>query len=311
MNKKSQVRQCFSKILEMVLAQHSDKSTSKLFAKNRNEGSLNQSQKIVLKALLALQAFSMTCMISANAFGTRRSVETPSAANIVIVHGAFADGSGWEAVYHTLTNDGYRVTIVQNPLVSLDADVTATKNSLANPAFENGSVVLVGHSYGGAVITQAGDDPKVKALVYVAAYVPDAGESVGDLLGKADKSFAAPPIVIDGAKGIGYLDREKFPEAFAADIERSKAEFLAASQAPLGLAAVGTKLTTAAWRVKPSYYIVASKDQMIPPTDERSYAVKAKAVQKFEINSSHAVYLSHPDEVAKVIEQAASEQRVK
>jgi len=225
------------------------------------------------------------------------------AKNIVIVHGAFADGSGWEGVYRILTNDGYNVTIVQNPLVSLAADVTATQNVLAN---QNGPVVLVGHSYGGAVITEAGNDPKVKSLVYVAAYVPDAGESVGSLLAKADPNAPAPPILIDGKKGIALLDRAKFPEAFAADIDRSKAEFLAASQAPLGLEAVSANITTAAWRAKPSYYIVSSEDRMIPPADQKLMATRARSVQ-FEIKASHAVYISQPEKVAKVIERAAAE----
>ncbi len=228
--------------------------------------------------------------------------ENPEAKNIVIVHGAFADGSGWEGVYRILTDDGYKVTIVQNPLVSLEADVTATQNVLAN---ESGPVVLVGHSYGGAVITQAGDDQKVKSLVYVAAYVPDVGESVEDLLKKADQSVPAPPILIDGKKGIALIDRAKFPEAFAADIDPKKAEFMAASQAPLGLLAVSAKITKAAWKNKPSYYIVSSQDHMIPPSDERKMATTAKAVQQFEFDASHAVFISHPEEVAKVIEQAA------
>lgn len=226
------------------------------------------------------------------------------AKNIVIVHGAFADGSSWESVYRILTKDGYHVTIVQNPLVSLDADVKATQDALAN---QNGPVVLVGHSYGGAVITQAGNEPKVKSLVYVAAYVPDAGESVGDLLGQADKNAPAPPILIDEKKGIALLDRTKFPAAFAADIESSKAEFLAAAQAPLGLAAVGAKVTIAAWKTKPSYYIVSSQDRMIPPGDERKFAAKANAVQTVEIKASHAVFISQPSQVAKIIEKAATE----
>jgi pimeloyl-ACP methyl ester carboxylesterase len=208
------------------------------------------------------------------------------AKNIVIVHGAFADGSGWEGVFQILSKDGYKVTIVQNPLVSLEADVMATQNVLAQ---QDGPVVLVGHSYGGAVITQVGNDPKIKSLVYVAAYVPDAGESVGDLLGQADKSVPAPPILIDGKKGIALIDRAKFPEAFAADVDRHKAEFLAGSQVPLGLAAVGTKITTAAWKTKPSYYVVASQDRMIPPEDERKFALKANAIQKFEITASRAL----------------------
>ena len=255
--------------------------------------------KLSLMFGLLVCSFSV---IHCSAHPTREARNSNSAKNIVIVHGAFADGSGWENVYHILTNDGYQVTVVQNPLTSLDADVTATQKVLAD---QNGPVVLVGHSYAGAVITQAGNDPKVKSLVYVAAYVPDVGESVGDLLGQADKNVPAPPILIDGKKGIALIDRTKFGEWFAADVSPSKTKFMAASQAPLGLTAVGTKITTAAWRTKPSYYIVASDDRMIPPSDERNFAAKTKAVQTFEIKASHAVFISEPDAVAKVIELAA------
>jgi pimeloyl-ACP methyl ester carboxylesterase len=224
--------------------------------------------------------------------------------NIVLVHGAFADASGWEGVYRILTKDGYNVTMVQNSTSSLAADVTATQNVLAN---QDGPVVLVGHSYGGAVITQAGDDSKVKSLVYVAAYVPDEGESVGDLLAQADKSVPAPPILIDGGKGIALLDRAKFPTAFCADVNVDKAQFMAASQTPLGLSAVGTKITSAAWKAKPSYYILPGDDHMIPPSDEKKMATRAGSVQ-FEIQgASHAVFISHPAEVAKIIEMAASQ----
>jgi pimeloyl-ACP methyl ester carboxylesterase len=258
--------------------------------------------------VLAVMALSLTLTACAQAQVARNTV---SAKNIVIVHGAFADGSGWEGVYHILTKHGYNVTIVQNPLVSLDADVTATKNvltNLANPVNPNyGPVVLVGHSYGGAVITQAGDDPIVKSLVYVAAYVPDVGESVGDLLAAGDKRVPAPQtILIDQEKGIALVDRAKFPEAFAADVNRKKVEFMAASQAPLGLPAVGTKVTAAAWKTKRSYYIVASEDHMISPADERMFATKAKAFQQFEFKASHAVFISQPEKVAEVIEKAAS-----
>ncbi len=255
-----------------------------------------------MKKVMSLMGI-LTILICQVSCATAQARSPSSLKNIVIVHGAFADGSGWEGVYRILTNDGFKVTIVQNPLVSLDADVTATQNVLD---LQNGPVVLVGHSYGGAVITQAGSDPKVKSLVYIAAYVPDVGESVGDLLGAADKTMPAPPILIDGKKGIALIDRSKFAEAFAADIDRRKAEFMAAAQAPLGLQAVGTKITTAAWKTKPSYYIVSSEDRMISPADERMFATKAKAAQTFEFKASHAVFISHPDEVAKVIEQAAA-----
>lgn len=249
--------------------------------------------------LAAFQALAIACATPA----TAHAEGSVTAKSIVIVHGAFADGSGWEGVYRILTKDGYNVTIVQNPLVSLDADVTATQNALAN---QNGPTVLVGHSYGGAVITQAGNDPKVKSLVYVAAYIPDAGESVGDLLAKADPSFPAPPILIDPNKGIALLDRAKFPEAFASDLDREQAQFLAAAQVPLGLLAVGSKITAAAWRTKPSLAIITGEDHMIAPDDQRSMATRAKAFQ-FETKASHAVYITQPDKVAAVIEKAASE----
>ena len=226
--------------------------------------------------------------------------------NVVIVHGAFADSSGWEKVSGILSEKGYHVTLVQNPLVSLDADVAATKKALAK---QDGPAVLVGHSYGGAVITQAGIDPKVKSLVYVAAYVPDVGESVGDLLASADKGVPAPPIVIDGKKGIAFIDPAKFAEAFAADVAKidpATVKYMAENQIPLGLPAVGTKLTEAAWRTKPSYYVVATEDHMIPPSDERGFANKLNAVQKFEIDGSHAVFMLHADQVAEIIMKAAS-----
>lgn len=250
-------------------------------------------------SLAVFQAFSVACATPA----TARAASPTSAKNIVIVHGAFADGSGWEGVYRILTKDGYKVTIVQNPLLSLDADVTAMQNALAN---QSGPTVLVGHSYGGAVITQAGNDPKVKSLVYVAAYLPDVGQSVGDLLADADPTFPAPPILIDPQKGIALLDRAKFTDAFAADIDREQAEFMAASQAPLGLQAVGTKLTRAAWKTKPTFAIITTEDHMISPADQRRMIRPANASQT-EIKASHAVYISHPDQVAAVIEKAASE----
>jgi pimeloyl-ACP methyl ester carboxylesterase len=224
------------------------------------------------------------------------------ARSIVIVHGAFADGSGWEGVYRILTRHGYDVTMVQNSTVSLAADVTATRNVLAN---QTGPVVLVGHSYGGEVITQAGDDPKVKSLVYVSAYAPDAGESLQSMTAKADASVPAPPI-LPPSNGFLLLDRAQFPAAFAADVERHKAQFMAAAQVPLGLQTFAEKVTTAAWKSKPSYFIISSDDRMIPPADEKMMATRARSVQ-FEFKASHAVYISRPADVAKVIEKAASD----
>lgn len=221
--------------------------------------------------------------------------------NIVIVHGAFADGSGWESVYRILTNDGYNVAIVQNPLVSLTADVAATENVLAN---QNGPVVLVGHSYGGAVITEAGNDPKVRSLVYVAALMPDAGESVASLIGKPDPN-ASPSPILPPQNGFLFVDKLKFPGSFAGDVDLEKAKFMAASQAPLGVEAFTGRITKAAWKTKPSSYILTTEDKMVPLEAQRGMATRAKAAQ-FEIKASHAVFISQPEEVAKVIERAAN-----
>jgi pimeloyl-ACP methyl ester carboxylesterase len=280
-------------------------------------------QMLFLSAAITIPVFLGGFAVAENHTDVARKVSSHvEAKNIVIVHGAFADGSGWEGVYRILKKKGYNVTIVQNPLVSLEADVTATENvlsDLADPKNKNyGPVVLVGHSYGGAVITQAGNSENVKSLVYVAAYVPAEGESVGDLLNKdailrkANPNIPTPPILIDDKKGIALLDRSGFSEAFAADVAKinpEKTNFMASSQAPLGLSAVGSKITKAAWRTRPSYYIVASEDHMIPPANERAMArmaTKANAVLQFEFKASHAVYLSLPEKVAKVIEEAAS-----
>jgi pimeloyl-ACP methyl ester carboxylesterase len=250
--------------------------------------------------MLTLGAFGLLAGSFAAAENTAN--QHASAKNIVIVHGAFADGSGWEGVYRILTKDGYNVTIVQNSTVSLAADVTTTQNALAD---QNGPVVLVGHSYGGEVITQAGDDPKIKSLVYVSAYAPDAGESLQTLTANADPSVPPPPI-LPPKNGVIFLDRAKFPAAFAADVGRHKAQFMAASQVPLGVQTFTDKITTVAWKTKPSYYIISGEDHMIPPADEKKMATRAKSVQ-FEVKASHAVYVSRPDEVAKVIEKAASD----
>ena len=226
---------------------------------------------------------------------------TVHAKNIVIVHGAFADGSGWEGVSRILTNDGYNVTIVQNSTLSLAADVTATQNVLAN---QNGPVVLVGHSYGGEVITQAGNDPKVRSLVYVAAFVPDAGESLQSLTANPNPSVQGPPI-LPPKNGFLLLDPAKFPEAFAADVNRAKAQFMATSQVPLAVQTFTDQITTVAWKTKPSYYIISSEDRMIPPAAEKMMATRANSVQ-FVFKASHAVYISQPYAVAKVIVRAAS-----
>ncbi len=219
--------------------------------------------------------------------------------NIVLVHGAWADGSGWEEVHNILTEKGFIVTIVPNPNTSLADDIKITKSVLS---LQNEPTVLDGHSYGGAIISEAGDHPNVKALVYVAAFVLDAGESLFKMLKDAPPDPNSP--ILPPTDGFIWLDRNKFHANFCADAPASKAKFMANSQVPVGLAAFDTDLTTAAWKTKKSWYIVATEDKMIPPDAERGMAKRANA-EVTEIKSSHAVYISHPAEVAKVIEKAA------
>jgi pimeloyl-ACP methyl ester carboxylesterase len=222
--------------------------------------------------------------------------------NIVLVHGAFADGSGWQGVYDHLTADGYRVAVVQNPTLSLAGDVVATRqilDGLGAPA------VLVGHSYGGAVITEAGNHPNVAALAYIAAYVPDQGESVGTLIGEAPADAPAPPI-LPPQDGLLFLDRDKFAAAFAADVPEKLAAFMADSQVGLGVDAVSGAVSEPAWRTKPSCYLVTTNDRMIPPAQQRAMSERAKATVT-ETPANHAVYVSQPTVVAAVITQAAQE----
>jgi hypothetical protein len=218
--------------------------------------------------------------------------------SIVLVHGAWADGSGWEEVHNILTEKGFNVTIVPNPNTSLADDARITKAVL----LQNGPTVLVGHSYGGAIITEAGDHPNVKALVYVAAFVLDAGESLFKMLKDAPPDPNSP--ILPPVDGFIWLDKNKFHANFCADVPSSKAKLMADSQVPLGLAAFNTDLSVAAWKTKKSWYIVATEDKMIPPDAERGMAKRANA-EVTEIKSSHAVYISHASEVARVIEKAA------
>jgi pimeloyl-ACP methyl ester carboxylesterase len=226
---------------------------------------------------------------------------TQKVKDVVIVHGAFADGSAWQSVYRILTSKGYSVTVVQNPTISLDGDVAATKRVIDA---QDGPVILVGHSYGGSVISQAGSDPKVVGLVYIAAFALDNGESVGSLLKNLPPGTPAPP-VLPPQDGFLLLDREKFPAAFAADVKPDVAEFMASSQVPWGVAALNGVVTDAAWKTKPSWYLLTTEDYMIPPELERFMAKRAGS-KVVEIKASHAVFLSHPDAVASLIEQAAS-----
>ena len=223
-----------------------------------------------------------------------------SALTVVLVHGGFVDGAGWEGVYNILKNDGYNVSIVQNPTTSLADDVAATRRTIAQA---QGPVVLVGHSYGGVVVSEAGRDPKVEALVYVAAFAPDKGESVETLIKNPPPGAPVPPI-LPPQEGYLFLDRAKFRASFAADVGEAKAEFMADSQVPWGVAALAGAVTEPAWKSKPSWYLVATEDKMIPPPAQRQMAARAGSTVA-EAAGSHAIYVSKPEAVAALIAKAA------
>ena len=223
-----------------------------------------------------------------------------SAVNVVLVHGGFVDGSGWQGVYEILKKDGYRVTVVQNPTLSLQGDVEATHRAL--DALE-GPAVLLGHSYGGVVITEAGSHDKVAGLVYIAAFVPEKGESVVSLTSDPAPGAPVPPI-LPPQDGFLFLDRDKFHHSFAGDLSAEDAEFMADSQVPWGHDAAGGTITAPAWRSKPSWSLVATDDRMIPPAVQRSMSERARA-KVTEVAGSHAVYVSQPEAVAYLIKQAA------
>jgi pimeloyl-ACP methyl ester carboxylesterase len=225
---------------------------------------------------------------------------TKASVSVVLVHGGFVDGSGWEDVYKILKKDGYDVSIVQNPTVSLADDVLVTKRVLAVQTLP---AILVGHSYGGVVITEAGTDPKVAALVYIAAFAPDKGESVGALIKDPPPGAPVPPI-LPPQDGFLFLDRAKFPAAFAADVAKEKAEFMADSQVPWGLEALNGAVSEPAWKSKPSWYLIATDDKMIPPPAQRLMSKRAGSTV-VEAKGSHSIYVSQPGAVAALIEQAA------
>src|SRR6188472_2413706 len=220
--------------------------------------------------------------------------------NIVLVHGGFVDGSGWQGVYKALKKNGYAVTIVQNPTFSLADDVAVTKRALAA---QSGPAILVGHSYGGVVITEAGNDPKVAGLVYIAAFAPDKGESVTALIQNPPPGAPVPPIM-PPQDGYLFLDRAKFRESFAADVAPDSAAFMADSQVPWGLEALNGAVSEPAWRTKPSWYLVSTEDKMIPPDAQRAMSKRAGSTVA-EVKGSHAVYVSQPQAVAAIITKAA------
>ncbi|HEX3640986.1 MAG TPA: alpha/beta hydrolase [Ktedonobacteraceae bacterium] len=227
--------------------------------------------------------------------GTSRSTDI----TIVLVHGGFVDGSGWEGAYQLLKKDGYRVAIVQNPTLSLADDVAATKRIIHA---QDTPVLLVGHSYGGAVITEAGNDPQVAGLVYIAAFAPDRDESVATLIQDPPPGAPVPPI-LPPQDGYLFLDKAKFPAAFAADVEEEKAAFMADSQVPWGVGALQGTISEPAWKTKPSWYLVATDDKMIPPRAQRFMSKRAGSTV-IEVAGSHAIYVSQPDAVAVLIEKA-------
>ncbi len=226
----------------------------------------------------------------------QQPVEKAKVKNVVLVHGAWADGSGWHRVHDLLRAKGYAVSIVQNPLTSLAADVAAVHRVLAR---QNGPALLVGHSYGGVVITEAGNAPNVAGLVYVAAFVPDAGESVASML-----EGGAPPPVQPSTDGYLFFDAAIFPQAFAQDLPPAQAAFLATAQIPPAAAAFEAKVTQPAWKTHSSWYLLSTEDRIIPPAAQRQMAGRAKASIK-EVRASHASYISQPEAVAEAIDQAA------
>lgn len=253
-----------------------------------------------LKSISAALAMTGTIAISGPA---AYAASAPSVRNIVLVHGAWVDGSGWKPVYEILTKDGYNVTLVQQPLTSLEDDVAATRRVVA---LQPGPTILVSHSYGGTVITEAGNDPKVAGLVYIASHQPDAGESEGG----NGKPYPTPTsrarAIQTTPDGFTYLDPAQFPKLFAPDLPRAQAEFEARAQILTSARVFSTPVTSPAWRVKPSWALVAGADQIISPDLERMYAKRAQSHVVEVPGASHSVYESHPKEVAALIEEAAT-----
>ena len=245
-------------------------------------------------------ALGVALLFGSAALAVAQTSNSESVRNVVLVHGGFVDGSGWEPVYNALKKDGYRVAIVQNPTISLADDVAVTRRVIDA---QDGPVVLVGHSYGGAVITEAGNDPKVARLVYIAAFVPDKGESVSTLIKDPAPGAPVPPI-LPPQDGYLFLDKAKFPAAFAGDVAGDKAAFMADSQVPWGVGALSGSISEPAWKTKPSWYLVATADKMIPPDAQRAMSRRAGAAA-VEVEGSHAIYVSRPEAVASLIEKAA------
>ncbi len=242
----------------------------------------------------------MTMMFSIGGDLMAQTNASTAVKNIVLVHGGFVDGSGWQGVYKALKKNGYNVTVVQNSTTSLADDVATTKRAIAT---QDGPVILVGHSYGGAVITEAGNDLRVVGLVYIAAFAPDRGESVSSLIKNPPPGAPVPPI-LPPVDGYLMLDKAKFPASFAGDVSPEEAAFMADSQVPWSVNALGGAVTESAWKAKPSWYLLTTEDRMIPPDAQRQMSKRAGATV-VEVKGSHAVYVSQPQAVAHIIEAAA------
>ncbi len=251
-----------------------------------------------IKTTLAAAAAAAT-LAGCTTTAAQRIPDDQSVRNVVLVHGAFADGSGWRGVYDDLTARGYRVTIVQNPLTSFADDVAATDRVLAR---QDGATILVGHSYGGAVITEAGDDPKVAGLVYVSAFAPDVGESVGSQLAQipAPQEFVVEP----QPDGFAFINLDKFKAGFAADLNDADAAFMRDAQVPIALSAFGAPMTHAAWRMKANWAVIARQDRAIDPRLLRQMAERSGA-RVTEVDASHVLFISQPRAIADVIDEAA------
>jgi pimeloyl-ACP methyl ester carboxylesterase len=251
-----------------------------------------------VKRICTAFLLTLSCLVFIQEYSQAQALAATK--NIVLVHGAFADGSGWEEVYKILTKKGYKVTIVQNPLTSLEDDVAATNYALER---QDGPVILVGHSWGGTVITQAGVSEKVVGLVYVAAFQPDVGETTFSLA-TSEPAAVENGIMLPDENGLIYYSREKFHKGFAGDISKEKADFMYDSQGAISLKAFMTPVTHAAWKTKPSYAIVATDDKSINPVIERKMYKRSGSIVT-EIKGSHVVFMSQPKKVAAVIELAA------
>jgi pimeloyl-ACP methyl ester carboxylesterase len=254
-----------------------------------------------MKGQTLVRIFSVAMLLFASQEGLMSQTnQEEKVRNVVLVHGGLVDGSGWEGVYKALKKRGYAVTIVQNATTSLADDVATTKRAIAE---QNGPVILVGHSYGGVVITEAGNDPKVAGLVYIAAFAPEKGESASSLIKNAPPGAPVPPI-LPPVDGYLLLDKAKFPAFFAGDVSPEKAAFMADSQVPWGVNAVEGAVSEPSWKTKPSWYLLTTEDKMIPPDAQRQMAKRAGATI-VEVKGSHSIYVSQPQAVATLIEKAA------